>query len=64
VLVNQNDPGWRAEGGEVVNEGGLLGARVPAGRGTLTFVYRPRSFVVGSAVSLATLVLAGAFHMW
>ena len=62
VLVNQNfDPGWRASGAEVVNEGGLLAARVPAGRGTVTFVYRPRSFVVGGVISLLTLLGALAY---
>jgi uncharacterized membrane protein YfhO len=62
VLVNQNfDPGWRADGGEVANEGGLLAARVEAGQRALTFYYRPRSFVVGGVVSLMTLLCAAAF---
>ena len=40
------------------NDGGRLGARVPAGRYTVAFVYRPRSFVVGLGVSAAAIPLA------
>jgi hypothetical protein len=68
VLVNQNfDPGWRAQVGDgegagvIANEGGLLAARVEAGRRLVTFYYRPRSLVIGAAVSLVTLLLAGGF---
>jgi hypothetical protein len=62
LLVNQNyDPGWRAEGGEIASDGGLLAARVPAGRRTVTFRYLPRSFVIGAAVSLAMAVAAALF---
>ena len=37
VLVNQNyGPGWRAEGGTLADEGGLLAAGVPAGKSMVT----------------------------
>jgi len=55
VLVNQNfGVGWHADGGALVEggEGGLLAARVGAGRHTVTFRYLPRSVVVGGAISL------------
>ncbi|HEY1587047.1 MAG TPA: hypothetical protein VGH63_15235 [Polyangia bacterium] len=43
-------------------DGGRLGARVPRGRYTVAFVYRPRSFVVGLVVSaLAIPLLAAAW---
>jgi hypothetical protein len=57
----------RAEYGEVVRvgpklerdkDGGRLGARVPAGRYTVAFVYRPRSFVAGLVVSALSIPLA------
>jgi hypothetical protein len=61
VLVNQNwGPGWRAVGGALVEggDGGLLAARVPAGRHTLQLHYSPTSFWLGAAVSLLALALA------
>jgi len=43
-------------------DGGRLGARVPRGRYTVAFVYRPRSFVVGLVISaLAIPLLIGAW---
>jgi hypothetical protein len=63
----------RAEHGEVVRvgpklerdkDGGRLGARVPAGRYTLAFVYRPRSFVVGLLVSALSIPLAIALWIF
>ena len=56
-----------AEHGEVVRvgpklerdkDGGRLGARVPRGRYTVAFVYRPRSFVVGLILSALAIPLA------
>ncbi|HEX9104049.1 MAG TPA: hypothetical protein VF997_17680, partial [Polyangia bacterium] len=44
-------------------DGGRLGARVPRGRYTVAFVYRPRSFVVGLAVSALAIPLALAAWM-
>jgi uncharacterized membrane protein YfhO len=36
------------------------GVVVPAGQHTVTFEYRPRSVVLGAAISALTLVVAGA----
>jgi hypothetical protein len=73
VSVNENwNEHWRSElrgdaRAEVVRvgpklardkDGGRLGARVPAGRYTVAFVYRPRSFVVGLVVSALAIPLA------
>ena len=41
-------------------DGGRLGARVPRGRYTVAFVYRPRSFVVGLVVSALSIPLLAA----
>src|SRR5262249_37437518 len=40
------------------HDGGRLGARAPAGRYTLTFAYRPRSFTVGVVISAISIPLA------
>jgi hypothetical protein len=57
VVVNQNfHAGWRVEGGVLADQGGLLAARVAAGRRTVSFRFLPTSFLVGLAVSLATLL--------
>ncbi|MDB4970969.1 MAG: hypothetical protein JWN44_6658, partial [Myxococcales bacterium] len=42
------------------HDGGRLGAKVPAGRFTVSFIYRPRSFVVGSIMSAMAIPLAVA----
>jgi hypothetical protein len=75
VSVNENwNEHWRARlstgaEAEVIrvgpklardHDGGRLGARVPAGRFTVTFVYRPRSFLVGGLVSALAIPLAVA----
>lgn len=75
VSVNENwNEHWRAElsngaRGEIIRvgpklerdrDGGRLGARVPAGRYTLAFVYRPRSFAVGVVLSALAIPLAVA----
>jgi uncharacterized membrane protein YfhO len=63
VVVNQNfNAGWRVEGGVLADQGGLLAARVAAARRTVSFRFLPTSFLVGLAVSLATL-LYGAW-LW
>ena len=57
VVVNQNfHAGWRVRGGVLADQGGLLAARVAAGRRTVSFRFLPTSFLVGLAASLATLV--------
>jgi hypothetical protein len=62
VIVNQNyGPGWRAEGGELVNDGGLLTAQVSAGHHAVTFIFRPPGLWVGLLVSLTSLFAGLAF---
>jgi hypothetical protein len=70
VSVNENwNEHWRVDRGEMIRvgpklgrdkDGGRLGARVPAGRYTLAFVYRPRSFVAGMWLTLLAIPLAVA----
>jgi hypothetical protein len=45
-------------------DGGRLGARVPPGRYTVAFLYRPRSFVLGLALSALAIPLAIAAWIW
>lgn len=62
VVVNQNfGLGWRAQGGTLVSEDGLLAARVPAGRTLVTFSYVPPWFLPGLAVSVAAALAAAAY---
>lgn len=73
VSVNENwNEHWRAESdGQPIamvrvgpklardHDGGRLGARVPtAGRHTIAFYYRPRSFVAGAVISSLSIPLA------
>jgi hypothetical protein len=72
VLINENwNEHWKSDVGQVVKvgpklardrDGGRLGVEAPAGTYTLTAYYRPRSFLVGAAVSgLAAPVLFALF---
>jgi hypothetical protein len=62
VIVNQNfGPGWRAQGGTLVSEDGLLAARVPAGRSAVTFSYLPPLLIPGLAISLVAALAAAAY---
>jgi hypothetical protein len=73
-MVNQNwNEHWKVSTGQIVRvgpkhprdlDGGRLGAEVPAGRYTVTFTYRPRSFVVGAAVSGLAIPLLLALFVW
>jgi hypothetical protein len=61
VLADAHYPGWRAElNGQAVPiqraNGYLRAVRVPPGNHMVRFIYRPRSFWVGAAVSGSTLV--------
>jgi hypothetical protein len=79
VSVNENwNEHWRARlstgaPAEVVrvgpklardHDGGRLGARVPAGRFTVRFYYRPLSFVVGAILSALSIPLAVVAWIW
>jgi hypothetical protein len=64
VLTDTYFPGWRAyvDGveTEILRANYLFRAvRVPAGRHQVTFKYKPASFNVGAAMSIASLVLLG-----
>jgi len=57
LRINQNyHPGWRADAGEVVNEGGLLAVNVPAGHRALRLRFLPRSAVGGGLAALMALL--------
>jgi hypothetical protein len=69
LVLNQNYLwGWWADGERALAHDGLVAANVPRERGRVVFSYRPRSVVVGAAVSavgvvaLAGLVLARRFR--
>ena len=57
------DPGWRVRGDSVLtpfSERGLLAVELPAGLRELELAYRPRAFLLGSAISgLALLIGLG-----
>lgn len=65
LVINQNHyPGWRAKGGlRVESYKGLLAVKVDQSVHQVEFYYLPASFVVGSLVSLFTLVGMG-FWFW
>lgn len=75
VMINQNwNEHWKASAGQVVRvgpklerdlDGGRLGVAVPSGSYTLAVYYRPRSFVVGAAVSAVAIPLSLLlFFVW
>jgi cytochrome c-type biogenesis protein CcmH/NrfG len=60
ITVNQNYArGWRVmgESGEIGSQGGLLSVDVPPGSRRVVLRFRPRSFEIGAAVSVVTLVI-------
>lgn len=64
LLVNENwNEHWMSDGGEVRAVAGRLAVRLPAGRREITLRYRPRSFVVGAAVSAAAWAAALAVFL-
>jgi hypothetical protein len=79
VSVNENwNEHWRArlEDGAPVEvmrvgpkwprdvDGGRLGATVPAGRHTVTFYYRPRSFLVGAILNGISIPIFVGLWLW
>jgi hypothetical protein len=74
VLLNQNwNEHWRASRGRIAKvgekvardqDGGRLGVEVDAGTGPLAVYYRPRSFVIGGAISAVSIPVAVAFWLW
>ena len=65
LIVNQNwHQGWRTSIGEVVNHQGLLAVDIPAGNHTVTLRFRPKSALVGTAISLLSLIaLLGVWRL-
>jgi len=73
LLVNLNwNEHWKSEVGELARhgpkwpadkDGGRLSVRLPAHRGAVVLLYRPRSFVLGATLSLLS-VLAIAIALW
>ena len=64
VLNDANYPGWRAyvDGrfAETLRVNyNLRGAALPAGQHVVQFVYRPKSLMLGVAISLFAIVLLG-----
>jgi len=77
VVVNQNaDSGWIVEQGNKITRvtcrpgkcepvrHGVLGIDVPAGESWLDVVYRPRSFFIGLAISIASVLALVASALW
>lgn len=64
VIVNQNwNEHWRVDGARKIKHAGLLAAEVPAGTHRIEFRYLPRPFLVGLAITVASL-LAAALAWW
>lgn len=63
VVLVSDYPGWRlyVDGQPVAQKpvNGYLGAVMPAGEHTYTFVFRPAQYYVGLGISLLTLVVMG-----
>jgi len=68
VLNERYDPGWRArvDGRRsplVKVDLALMGTRLPKGRHEVEFLYQPRAFLIGRAISLAALIFAVALSL-
>jgi len=65
VILNERwDPGWRAlvdgqESPVLETDCALMGAMVPPGEHTFEFTYRPRGLIIGRAISVVALAMAG-----
>lgn len=61
-------PGWEADGGKypiIRTFGAFKGIVIPAaGSGVITVKFSPRSFKIGLAISLGTLVMLAATYIW
>ena len=64
LIVNQNYyPGWRAKGMVVESVRGLVAVKIGPQTTRVELYYRPTSFVVGAALSLFAVIVAGVF-LW
>jgi len=69
VLLDSWDPGWQAtvrgHSADIRRANfNFRAVRVPAGRSTVTFHYRPTSVIVGATISIVATVGCGAFLAW
>jgi hypothetical protein len=69
VLLDSFDPSWRAwvddRSAPLVRADGVFRAvRVPAGRHTVRFAFRPNAFHIGAAISFVTGALLAAAAVW
>lgn len=64
VLVNQNHaPEWSSSVGQVIDHGGLLGVRVPAGHHAIVLRYRDGSIAFGIVVAMGFVAGVGALAL-
>jgi hypothetical protein len=69
VLLDSFSDGWRAtvdgQPATIIRANGLFRAvRLNAGRHVVEFVYRPRAFLIGAAVSAAALFMVLGLFVW
>ncbi|MBI2667495.1 hypothetical protein HYX17_01860 [Candidatus Woesearchaeota archaeon] len=62
LILNQNfEKNWKVKSGGVENYNGLLSTKIPKGNSTITFYYLPQSFIIGSIMSLISIILIFIF---
>ena len=63
VVLVSDFPGWRlymdGQPASLEPVNGYLGARMPAGEHTYSFIFRPTKFYIGLAISLLTIIGMG-----
>jgi hypothetical protein len=67
IVVNQNyDRWWRPVRGPatVIDEGGLIGIRIPSGRRRIEIAYRDYGALIGGLITLVTLAIAAGLWQW
>ena len=62
VIINQNyDPGWNVKingkKNSVIDKNGLIGVYLPEGKYKLNFFYLPNSFIIGSILSIFSVLI-------
>ena len=62
LVLNQNyEKNWKVKSGNIENHNGLLSTNVSKGSSTLTFYYMPLGFIIGSIISLFSIILIMLF---
>jgi hypothetical protein len=69
ILADLYYPGWRltidGAPAHILRANRMMrGAAVPAGKHTLLYTYKPKSFTIGLVVSLASLIVLGVLYRW